>query len=64
MPVSATSSTPSSGPGAFDRTAFFLVADHGMEETDPKCTGNWAIALDDAGVAYRDEAYGFIYVNP
>ena len=50
--------------GVFDRTAFFLVADHGMEESDPSCTGNWADALDECGVAYRDEAYGFIYVHP
>jgi hypothetical protein len=50
--------------GVFDRTAFFLVADHGMEESDPACTGNWADALDDCGVDYRDEAYGFIYVHP
>lgn len=50
--------------GVFDRTAFFLVADHGMEETDPTCTGNWADALDATGLAYRDEGYGFIYVNP
>lgn len=50
--------------GVFDRTAFFLVADHGMEATDPSCTGNWADALDASGVDYRDEAYGFIYVNP
>lgn len=50
--------------GAFDRTAFFVVADHGMEESDPTCTGTWSSALDDSGVAYRDEAYGFIYVDP
>lgn len=50
--------------GAFDRTAFFLVADHGMEESNPECTGNWAHALDASGVEYRDEGYGFIYVNP
>jgi arylsulfatase A-like enzyme len=50
--------------GAWDRTAFFLTADHGMEESDPGCTGNWAEALDDTGVAYRDEGYSFIYVNP
>ena len=47
-----------------DRTAFFLVADHGMEESNPECTGNWADALDATGLAYRDEGYGFIYVNP
>ncbi len=50
--------------GVFDRTAFFLVADHGMEESNPDCTGNWAEALDSSGVDYRDEAYGFIYVHP
>ncbi len=50
--------------GVFDRTAFFIVADHGMEETNPEVQGNWSTALDDSGVAYRDEAYGFIYVNP
>jgi predicted AlkP superfamily pyrophosphatase or phosphodiesterase len=50
--------------GVWDRTAFFLTADHGMQETDPACTGNWAEALDASGVAYRDEGYGFIYVNP
>lgn len=50
--------------GVFDRTAFFLVADHGMEASDPTCTGNWADALNDCGVRYRDEGYSFIYVNP
>jgi phosphonoacetate hydrolase len=50
--------------GVFDRTAFFVVADHGMEETDPSCTGNWADALEASGVPHRDEAYGFVYVNP
>jgi predicted AlkP superfamily pyrophosphatase or phosphodiesterase len=50
--------------GVFDRTAFFLVADHGMEESNPECTGNWADALDATGLRYRDEGYGFIYVDP
>lgn len=50
--------------GVFEETAFFLTADHGMQETDPGCTGNWADALDASGVAYRDEGYSFIYVNP
>jgi predicted AlkP superfamily phosphohydrolase/phosphomutase len=48
--------------GVFDRTAFFVTADHGMEESNPECTGNWADALDDSGVPYRDEGYSFIYV--
>lgn len=50
--------------GVGDRTAYFVVADHGMEESDPGTTGSWAGALDDTGVAYRDEAYGFLYANP
>ena len=50
--------------GVFERTAFFIVADHGMEETNPEVQGNWSVALDDTGVPYRDEAYGFVYVNP
>ncbi len=47
--------------GAFDRTAFVLVADHGMQENDPSCTGDWDVALRDAGIDVRDEAYGFLY---
>lgn len=50
--------------GVWDDTAFFLTADHGMEQSNPECTGNWADALNDSGVAYRDEGYSFIYVNP
>jgi predicted AlkP superfamily pyrophosphatase or phosphodiesterase len=49
--------------GALDRTAFFLVADHGMEETDPTVTGDWGPGLADAGISYRDEAFGFIYLT-
>ncbi|MCU0267484.1 MAG: alkaline phosphatase family protein [Acidimicrobiales bacterium] len=50
--------------GRLERTAFFLTADHGMEESNPEVRGNWADALDDSGVSYRDEGYSFIYVNP
>ena len=49
--------------GAWDRTAFLLVADHGMEDSNPAVTGDWSNALDACGVPYRDEAYGFIYVE-
>jgi phosphonoacetate hydrolase len=49
--------------GAWDRTAFLLVADHGMEESNPEVTGDWSVALDATGIPYRDEAYGFIYVD-
>jgi hypothetical protein len=50
--------------GVFDRTAFFVVADHGMEESNPSVTGSWGPVLAATGVAHRDEAYGFIYANP
>lgn len=49
--------------GAFDETAFLLVADHGMEETDPAVTGDWDVALHDAGIPFRDEGYGFLYLG-
>ena len=31
--------------GVFDDTAFVLVADHGMEETDPAVRGDWDVSL-------------------
>jgi phosphonoacetate hydrolase len=50
--------------GAWDRTAFFLVADHGMEDSNPEVTGDWGTALNATGIPLRDEAYGFIYIDP
>lgn len=49
--------------GAFDRTAFFLVADHGMEDSNPAVTGDWGTALASTGVPLRDEAYMWIYTG-
>jgi phosphonoacetate hydrolase len=49
--------------GVWDRTAFFVVADHGMELADSAVTGDWDVALADAGVAVRDEGYGFLYLT-
>ena len=49
--------------GVFDDTAFVLVADHGMQETDPAVTGDWDVALRDAGIDFRDEGYGFLYLG-
>jgi hypothetical protein len=49
--------------GVFDRTAFCLVADHGMEENDLAVTGDWGDALRAAGVTFRDEASGFLYLD-
>ena len=49
--------------GAWDQTAFILVADHGMQQADPQVTGDWDVALAGAGVAARDEGYGFLYLG-
>jgi predicted AlkP superfamily pyrophosphatase or phosphodiesterase len=47
--------------GIFDDCAFVLVADHGMQENDPACKGDWDVSLREAGITARDEAYGFLY---
>ena len=49
--------------GVFDRTAWVLVADHGMEENDRSVTGDWGAALREAGIEFRDEAYSFLYLG-
>jgi predicted AlkP superfamily pyrophosphatase or phosphodiesterase len=49
--------------GAFDDTAWVLVADHGMEQSDRSVTGDWGAALRGAGVTFRDEAYSFLYLD-
>lgn len=46
------------------RVAYVLLSDHGMEETDPACTGDWDRALTAAGIPFRDEGYGFVYLQP
>jgi hypothetical protein len=49
--------------GAMEDSAFFLVADHGMEETNPEVRGDWGDALRTAGIPFRDEAFGFLYLD-
>lgn len=49
--------------GRFEETAFVIVADHGMEETDPSVRGDWDVALRGAGLRFRDEGYGFLYFD-
>jgi phosphonoacetate hydrolase len=49
--------------GVFDDTAFVLMADHGMEESDPGVRGDWDVALRDEGFVFRDEGYGFLYLG-
>ncbi|MBS1836989.1 MAG: alkaline phosphatase family protein [Actinobacteria bacterium] len=50
--------------GIRDRTAVFLCADHGMEESNPAVGGDWSPALAAAGLDVRDEAFGFLYLDP
>ncbi len=49
--------------GALDSTTFVLTADHGSEAADPTCLGDWDAPLREAGVSFRDEANGFIYLG-
>jgi predicted AlkP superfamily pyrophosphatase or phosphodiesterase len=49
--------------GLTSSTAFLLTADHGSEGADPHCTGDWDEALIAAGIAFRDEGYGAIYLG-
>jgi predicted AlkP superfamily pyrophosphatase or phosphodiesterase len=49
--------------GVLDATAFVVVADHGMQQTDPTVTGDWDEPLRAAGVRFRDEGYGFLYLD-
>jgi predicted AlkP superfamily pyrophosphatase or phosphodiesterase len=51
------------GAGALDDTAVLVVADHGMEQVGEEATPGWGPALDAAGVSYRDEASGFLYLT-
>ena len=49
--------------GALDSTTILLTADHGSEGADPDCLGDWDAPLREAGIQFRDEAYGFIYLG-
>jgi phosphonoacetate hydrolase len=50
--------------GALSDTAFVVLADHGMEETNPAVRGDWDAALTEAGIPFRDEGHGFVYLDP
>jgi phosphonoacetate hydrolase len=49
--------------GVLDETVFMLTSDHGSEGADPSCTGDWDEPLREAGITFRDEAYGFLYLG-
>ena len=49
--------------GATERTAVLVIADHGMEQTDPGVDREWADELSDTGVAHREVGGGLIYID-
>ena len=49
--------------GLLDDTVVLLTADHGMQAADPARTGDWDAALEAAGIPFRDEAHGFLYLG-
>jgi len=49
--------------GVLDQTMILLTSDHGSEGADASCTGDWDAPLRDAGLTFRDEAYGFLYLG-
>jgi phosphonoacetate hydrolase len=49
--------------GVADEVLVLLTADHGFEGADPDCRGNWDGALRTAGVRFRDEGPGFVYLE-
>src|SRR4051794_29737788 len=49
--------------GAREQTTILLTSDHGSEGADPSCVGDWDEPLREAGIRFRDEAYGFLYLG-
>ena len=49
--------------GLLDDVVVLLTADHGSEGAEPGCSGDWDTALTAAGIPFRDEAYGFLYLG-
>ncbi len=49
--------------GVRDDTAVLVIADHGMEQSDPGVDETWDAALADTGVPHREVGGGLIYVQ-
>ncbi len=49
--------------GTLADTAVFVVADHGMEQTDPAVDGHYRSRLDAAAIRHRDLDNGLIYLQ-
>ena len=49
--------------GLAQGTTVLLTADHGMQSADPAVVGDWDEPLAAAGIPFRDEGYGFLYLG-
>lgn len=49
--------------GVLERTAFLVIADHGMEQNDPGNDRRWTEAVERSGVPCRQVADNFIYLG-
>ncbi len=49
--------------GALERTAILVIADHGMEQSDPSNDRGWSDELAATGVAHREVGGGLIYLT-
>ena len=49
--------------GVRERTAVAVLADHGMEQSDPAVSTGWASELEATGVPHRDLGGGLIYLT-
>ena len=49
--------------GVRDRTAVVVLADHGMEESDPAVSAGWTPELQATGVAHLEVGGGLIYLT-
>ncbi len=49
--------------GALDTTAFLVLADHGMEQSDPDLDQDWSAELAATGVAHTELGGGLIWVD-
>lgn len=48
--------------GVRERTAVVVLADHGMEQSDPTMSTGWASELEATGIPHRDVGGGLIYL--
>lgn len=49
--------------GVADETALFVLADHGMEQTDPDVAGHYRHRLDRVGLSFHDVDDGLVYLS-